>query len=493
MTLIYLLVPVLLALFILLRSRTNLAAIAALPLLLAFGRSAFIDTYGWVMIVGPVPLTIADVIFGGLGAAWLYIRYRRRSSVPIRFTVEISVMILLAVFILIETTLTWLDGYRLVRVIQITRTYLYLPLGFFVWIDIFRHITESEANDFIGILAALCLPLSILYSASALGVRIYPYPAYLTVYVGQEILVRDFTTIPAFASMALAFYLAQPKRDWRWATATMIIMVGLLLTFTRSIVAGALACIAVALVNEFFKLARRATLIRGVIGAIIIVAVGLGGFIVLEWISPEAFAYLSERLEQVQAGGLEASSLVVRFDMLQGINEALTQTSPVFGAGLVPYDQADPTGMVYRASWILGDIMWASVLLYLGLAGVAVYGLMLVVALWQSFRLGLETATQDVRLGLFLFLFFAQSLALSFTGEGFVTGASVAALPFALLTVARQRAWAVNPVTIPLNQFFSGIHLRWFTQNDEYRWFRLGTLALAMIVIEVWIIQRLVR
>jgi hypothetical protein len=493
MNFISLIIPALLVLYILFKSSKNLVAICVLPLLIFLGRSTFIDTYGWGIIIGPLPITITDVIFGGLILVWLYIRYRRPQNAPIRLTVEIVVMLIFGVFILVETMLTWLDGYRLVRIIQLTRYYLYLPAGFFIFLDIFRRVTEDEANNLIATLSAVCLPLSVIYSVSALGFRIYPYPAYLTVYVGQETLVRDFLTFPIFAPMAFAFYLAQSKRDWRWGIALIIITLCLALTFTRSIVVGASACMGVAILNEFAGLARRATLIRGLSGSVLIVAVGLSGFGLLQWISPEAFNYLSERIEELQVGGIGGSSLAFRFDMVQGIGEILTHSNPIFGVGLVPFDEADPTGMLYRSQWILGDILWAWVLLYLGLAGVVIYGLLLLIALGQSFQQSWNSADQSLRLGLFLFLWFVQMIAVTFTSNDFIVASSVAALPFALLTVARQRAWAVNPVTIPLNQFFSGIHFRWFTQNDEYRWLRLGTLALVMIVIEIVIIRRLVR
>jgi hypothetical protein len=319
---------------------------------------------------------------------------------------------------------------------------------------------------------------------------VYPYPAYLTVDLGRAVLVRDFLTFPPLAFLALAFLLARSERNLTWAGSLMIIVLAIFLTYTRSIIAGGAACIAIAAVNE---VVRRGNLFRGLIGLTSLLAVFIVGFFFLSAISPEAIAYLDERFRNLQGTSLEDSSLGIRFEMVEGIGEAIAETNSLLGTGLVPYDEADPTGAIYRQGWILGDIMWSSVLLYFGWAGVVVFGALLALGLAQSGTLIIRGTMRESDFALFLLYLFVQMAVVTMTGEGFAAQAAVGAMPFALLTVLRRNAWVVKPVTLPIDRFFSGISLRWFTQDDEYRFPRLAALAVMMAIVEILIIGLLMR
>jgi hypothetical protein len=273
-------------------------------------------------------------------------------------------------------------------------------------------------------------------------VPVYPYKLYLLIVGGQSNLVRDFLTFPPFTALAAAYFLSRKRMSFWVLIAIIVIIVGVFASFTRSWIIPYSICLVIA---ALYRVGNSRNGLRGILGLVAIVLMGVISIAFLSSISPRAFEYVGSRFMNLQTSDIMNSSLGYRLDLVAAVNTVIAKTNPILGSGYVPYTQVDPTGLFFQTTRILGDIMWSKVLLYYGWAGVLVYALLLLFGLIQSFRLASsEHSIQSGNAwGLFFLLYFVIATTTSFTGTGFLDDGIVAALPFALLSIASRRAWMV--------------------------------------------------
>ena len=213
--------------------------VCGLPFVIALGRSVFINLLPTTQLIGlgNHSLGAQDLLFGSLGLCWLLSkRWRRDAGAPvIDWWWVLGGLIL---FFLVAELIIQIAGLGKPSISAIidARGWFYVPLGFFLMLDMFRRFTAAEADGLIRLLSRLTVVLTIFYVANAAGAKVYPYQVYQTItYVGTSF-TRDFTTFSIWMGLAVAYYLARPRITAETVVGLLILATGCFFSYTRSTV-----------------------------------------------------------------------------------------------------------------------------------------------------------------------------------------------------------------------------------------------------------------
>lgn len=448
------LVPLGLVVYFLHAARSNIAALCGLPLIVYLGRSAYLDTFGWSVQVGRVVIEWPDVVFAGMLIVWLYIHMHRVKARPPHVGLLAIIAAVFFVYALYEWALTVTGGMGYFGAFLTVRSWLYIPLGFFLWSGVFRRLTDEEIDGLIRLLVVSSLPLLALYCLSALNVHVYVLPPHGVVNVAGGTVVRDFLTLSPFVTWVLAYYLARPRRSLLWLAAVGLAVLAEALTFSRSMILPMGACLVIAAAYHLIKARHLSSAVQDVLAvvaglAVMAFAVGV--------ISPAAATFLTQRVQQVGQATDPTSTFSYRMKMFDSaVTDVLGPRHRYLGLGAHPFEAMNLNVMTSAIGvFNVYDMMWVLVALQLGLVGIAILACLVAVALIQAVWLAWprRAAASDVEasadggddrswLSLFLLLVMVQLAAVTFFSESFFTTGVVAGLLFALVSarVAEVRA-----------------------------------------------------
>lgn len=379
--------------FLVIRSRRNPLFLAGSAAFLALGRSIYIDIFPGVAVLGGSSLTLTsgDLLFAAVACGWLYARARRPVARVRLAPVWAGVGILVAWFLAMEFALAWASASELHPTLMLAaRDWFYIPLGYFMTLDVLRRFTTGEAEQYIGVLSLFTACASVLYIASAANLPIYPYQKYLVTSLRGGVIVRDFSTFPFWAGLAWCHYLAQPRKNVWTYVALAVVACGVLMTFSRLPIAMLVVTAALA---TALLLAGRDTRTAAIVAGVVCASLALAVLVVGPVAAPTQFRYLEGRFSGIVRSHSVSydPDFQYRLQEFEQARAAGAQVDPYLGAGLF-----DSSANVGGGAYISFDSDWIGIVYRTGWAGIIVLVTPLAVALWRgisrSGRRGSSTA-----------------------------------------------------------------------------------------------------
>jgi hypothetical protein len=429
------LVPLSLAAFFIWQVFRNRMMIVLLPLIPLFGRSAFLDILGWV---GPLHMTLPDLMFAAELVAWFWVRVQRPTGRPLPGGyLPVAVLALLGLCVVGAVT-SIAQGYEVTKTLREFLNYSFTWFGFFLWVDILRRFTRDEAWQVVRAVVVVSVPLLALYCLSALGVHIYPWAPYFETTVGSSRLVRDFATLSPFVFWVVAYYVLRPDRGLYGSIGLMLAVAAIMLSFTRSLILALAAALTWYLLLVLLSPRRRAERLRRLLG---IVSLCVASVLVLALISPAADTLLTSRMKSLRANGLSDENVAARIEKISQVDVVVQREGRWFGAGLLPAQVFLTPGPMYVRGVVLGDIMWARLYLNLGISGVLAVIAVLGGYLLTSLGCALSSDAEKRRVGAFQAMLAIGFILLTSVGGGFYGGSAALAMGLAMVFVEQRALW----------------------------------------------------
>ena len=366
--------------FLATRSRRNPLFLAGAAAYLTLGRSIYIDIFPGLaeLKVSSLTVTSGDLLFAAVSFGWWYAR-ARRPIVCARLAPVWSVIgILVVYFFAMEFALTWASKAGLRPTLMLAaRDWFYIPLGYFMTLDVLRRFTPRETAQYVGVLSLFTACASLLYIASALNLPIYPYQKYLiTSFHGSTIVgFLDFPVLGRAGLVPLPLTAQQKGLDVLGAGSRRLCGPHDLLSHVRRTPCRYRS----ALCGPVARPPRQAQ--AGIVVGAVFASLAVSVLVIGPVVAPAQLGYLQSRF-----GGMVQSHSVVGDPNVQGrvrvFNEARAAGARVdayLGAGL--FDSSDN---IDDAAYISPDSDWIGIVYRTGLAGIIVLATPLAVALLRG-------------------------------------------------------------------------------------------------------------
>ena len=417
----------------------------AVPLTLAMGEAVFLRTWNWSLNVPflPAPVQWQDVVFSSLVISWLIIRERRPSRPVVRFRGDLLSVCLVIAVVLIEIPLAWIvDGRLGLGVLFAARQWLYVGLAILIWVDLLRRFSRREVLRLLETLAWLSVPLAGMYCLSEIGVRVYPYLGWAPLHSGSTIIVRDFLTFPFWVKLGLVWFVTRPRRTLGVLLAIAVLLSACLLTYTVTIIVGALAALLLPLVLPVLFAHEGRRPVGRLVPMVLLLILVVG---VMSVLARGNLDFVVQRARALEAGGLQRGNAGGRVHMLGRTARSVNAYDPAFGLG---FSKTGGQGMDALTSTgvLLPDMEWAYVLAWLGWAGVAALAFLFFEFVLSSLRIVRAGGVDSACIGLMLSGIAAWDLCRSLAASDTVWGYPVVAGVFmAIAILERRRAWHREP------------------------------------------------
>ncbi|PKQ29459.1 MAG: hypothetical protein CVT60_05220 [Actinobacteria bacterium HGW-Actinobacteria-10] len=448
----------------------NPAYVLLIPMLLAVGRAAYIDTHGWTIAGLGVDQIVVLVL---VGCALVLVALRPSSRLQDRHSLGLGMFGLYALWIVVTAGLSVAEGLSIGKAITSAIYSMTLPMSVGAWLLAFSRITDEELISVMRVLAVITSVLCLLYTMQAVGIRTYPYNAYMSVFVQDRLVVRDFATFPYFAvPIALAWAVASNERALLRIPIAAACLIATAATFTRSTILAGIAALLIAGMLASWK--RPITQHRKLPVGTIATALTLVAAMTLS-----LDGYWSVRLAPglLDANVTSRAAAILNNVRSSGLLDALTG----YGFGTV---METPVGVV------AGDSLWIYIVYRFGMIGVVLLAGALLAAAVDGSRAVVSTPEPKPR----TLAAVAGALPIA------VLLFSLAGVPSSLSTgLALSLGPALVMGVIGARQLPETSHLDvWSLLPDRFRsnaWRRVLSLLaiLTMLSVEVWIGMRLVR
>lgn len=431
MVILEILVPLALLVYFLAKGRKKPIFVCAIPILLGFGRSAFID------IMPDQTPAIQDILFFTVVAGWLYARAKRptRESFLSRRGIKIAIVMLFYLgfeLILMRTQLTGIGFFVTLQVMK----WLYFPVSFLIMVDTYRRFDRNEMMDLLGSLSKLAVLLMFFYiGSSAFGLKIYPYEKYQEVMHEGTYIARDFSTFPYWAGLAVAFFVSRARFSLSSIGALCILYLGFFFRYTRSWLILAIFLWVIAIVLQLFKSGYRKRAGKTLMAFSLL---GVGLFFALPIVAPAQYDFFEQRMNEMFVSGsiLAVQNMYVRIQLFLDAFQAGYRQNSLFGQGLM-----DPV-VGPRGSFHSYDSDWIYIVYRLGVAGLAIFAIPLLVALWAGLRTFFrqrERVAHTLSLILFSLVFYFSIMRI--TDIVYLWWFSLSVWPLALVAIDYYDLW----------------------------------------------------
>jgi hypothetical protein len=430
--------------FFLWRGRRDPVYILALPLLLGYGRSIFLDTYSLHLTVGGgVAVNENDLSLMALLVVFAYVRAIRPTASPERVSLQLylcaGLLILLTAKAFAVGSQSWTDVaspshlYVAAKAGAVARVWFYLPLSIMLWHLVLKRFSGHEILDLLRILTWVTVACCVVYFANLAGVKTYTsiWQAYSTTDApGGVGVFRDYLFIPGWLNVALAYSLAQlvyGKERATYFPVAAIVTACALFTFTRSIGLCAVGLWVVAILWRavVIPVRGRSTGRGEAIGSARVtfamsVFASVFAAMVLRWSTLTAWwAYLGLRMGALSTGVTGDPNTAMRVSLLGRAAEIVSHEGFFLGTLMTSTGSA---GGVYFL-----DSYWAAVLVSFGWLGLFLTGGLVVTALAEATLRGLRADAGSAILSLTILFGLLMTVVLSMTGAGWVAAATTGA------------------------------------------------------------------
>jgi hypothetical protein len=316
---------------------------------------------------------------------------------------------------------------------------LCMVLGYFLIRDVVGHASRREVVSFLATVVAANAVATVLFVLhQGLHLNIYSGAEHAYIVFGGQVITRTFYFAPRFVALTLAFVFARRRWGFGWAIVVLVTVLGVLVSYTRSLLLIVVVALLLVLVARQVKSPSASRLLRSTLG---IAAAG----VVLLWsfatFMPTQAAYLDQRLSGSGATSSIArdSSVAARTDFLASTLRIVERHDIVFGLG---FPSAVQEATVAQVEVWGADMAWILVVYRLGMAGVIVFAVMFVGFAARAFALFMKQSGEGEYLGLLYFVALVTSFLLTAISRTFM---EPGVLPMTLWLFAFVAAEARRP------------------------------------------------
>jgi hypothetical protein len=363
-----------------------------------------------------------------------------------------------------------------------------------VWFDLIRRFTRDEIWIFLDAIINVTAILCILYVASGLGIKVYPYDPYQVVTYGQAVVIRDYLTFPYWTILGLSFLMASMLvREIRGIDMMKLAILSLacLFVLTRStFIMGVVAFTLALLINAIPLNRLQQTTAKSIVLFLLILIVSS----LTIFLFPNQVNFFRERMDRAITMDLDEPNLASRMNALVFANDIIRSIDPVWGLGGpgVRNENVNFLEQLGTMGYIFGDSMWFELLLITGWSGVIGLAVLLLFNALNAAGMSFRNATSSRLIGLTALIFIVWTFGRSFASEGFFTLAFAGTLPIALLLVEKQNVWAVDTATESRILFFSVVNWHQILGEGPYRAWRVVTFYLIIAYIAYLVAMKLI-
>lgn len=262
------------------------------------------------------------------------------------------------------------------------RDFLYIGLGYFLWLAVFSSVSRSAFEGFLRVLFYVTPVSAVLYIVNSSGIiSLFPKEfIYSEIDFELSNFFRDFATMPFFLIMVLVLtiqsllmpILKLPK--YLILVNITILPVALLFTFTRSLVITVVLQLSLIMFLNLFR--------QGILGFKNVVAFVVGCllflapvYLVADKVFPYQVSYLTSRFSDASTEGAKEQNVDIRLTYLNKVVEITNYTNKFVGAGMNRkyYQQMNDIGawkadstvpfLLYHTGWV-GVVLIYIVLIY---------------------------------------------------------------------------------------------------------------------------------
>lgn len=325
------------------------------------------------------------------------------------------------------------------------RQMLYLPLSYYLWLTIFHNITREDFEQFLKMtlyVTPVSTALYILNSSGAITVfdnsRIY---SEIEGY-GATSFFRDFMTIPIWLMPALlltmqSFLFSTFKVPKFLLVLNLIILpIGVLFTFTRSVVLSIILQLVFILILSFIFNKRSRFKVLGWL-PVLVGFLFASGF-AIQTFYPSQYEYFSERFLSAKKEGKSEQNVDIRMQYLEEATRITDETSTIFGAGISRrfYPRMDDISQAWT-----GDSTIPFYLIHTGLLGVLMLYAMLIYFVVDSIKYYIKT--KDWLVGFLSANFLSIVITSVIMGGGMLMGSIWTLMNYAAYMIIRYNQWKV--------------------------------------------------
>jgi len=417
------------------KSRSSRIYFLLFPFLIFFGDSAFV----YHSAMSSYWFNYLDFEIFALVMVWFITTGPFGEKKKLFASAATKILLLFSALILIDVLLTWISGRSILSAIHLGRDYWYVVLAYLLFQDILMTFTRERVLKFLETLIFINTVLAVFYIVSSgWGINIHGTQKWGQFWVMGSLITRDFATFPGLTSFAFIYYLvhyiAGKKRDSKSFFIIAANFVCTLLLYTRwttSVIVG-LPFLAILL---YFTRKKRAS--RVVSYTLLYVGLLLIVFFSSRQFARSQYTYFRNRVLQVSSVEqlFYDSTLTDRLRMVGTAYDLLEGIHLLVGNGYSGSEVANKfygRGSLYRP----GDIMWAKLIIDMGVAGSFLFALFLILGLKDSFRL----FRGPNLFGLVLFLTILSLVISTFLSGAFL----LAPLPifiFSIVVIENGKLW----------------------------------------------------
>lgn len=454
-------VPALLIGFFLFRGRKDPVYILAIPLLLACGRSIFLNLYSLNLhLGGGLGVGQEDVMLIALIVVVIYLREIRPTAKPERLTLQlylcIGMLLLLTAKVFADPLLSSGDqvGQNYVKAAvdagENLRVYFYLPLSVMLWRDVLKRFSRREIRRLLGIITWVTTACGVVYLADLAGLPTYTriWIPYATIQAASGTSAfRDYLTLPFWLDVALGYslaHLAYGKQRATFLVVGLLVSVCTVFSFTRAFILCALGLWVVAgfWMVLVVPLSGRQKVTRSPMRparAFVFMSVGAAGcgVAVLRRSTLSGWwAYLGQRMSTLSSGPSGDRDVSLRLRLFSLAASTVARNGALLGVSAA--STAALGGIYYLDSY------WAAVLVTFGWLGLLVVGGLVLAAIGKIAHKALRGSAQSDVLSLALLLGLLMAIGASITNAGFAFAVAPGAFLLAAADV-RNRAESRGP------------------------------------------------
>lgn len=294
---------------------------------------------------------------------------------------------------------------------------LSLVAGYYLVRDIVEHATRSEVMLFLSaVVLANTVATTLFVVHQGLNVNLYSGAANVTTIFEGTTITRAFTFAPPFVLLTTAYVLARRRWTPAWGLVLVITLVGVWVSYTRSLLLIVVAALTLAFLGRQLKNPSASQLFRRLLGISCVSLVLLWGFAT---VFHAQSGYFAGRLAGLRANpaSAEGNSLITRIDYLTSTVAIVQRSDLTFGLGFPR--PADELSAAQVESWG-ADMAWILIVYRTGIAGVVLIVAMCIGFGIRAYRLFMRETGDGEYLGLVFLIAIFSTFLLSFVSRTFV-------------------------------------------------------------------------
>jgi hypothetical protein len=285
-----------------------------------------------------------------------------------------------------------------------------MVVGYFLVRDVAGRARRTDVVSFLATVVvanAVATTLFVLHQGLHLG--IYEGAEHSTTVFRGQTITRSFWFAPRFVVMTLAFVFARPRWSALWSVVGVLALLGILISYTRSLVLVIPVTLLLALALRELKKPDARRVVRRLLGVAVVAVLAVWAFATF---LPAEASYFEQRFVTTgtDSSMLQDQNLMFRTDGLRWALDVVQRHDVAFGVGF-PLPADEPT--VTKAEALGADTMWILVVYRLGLVGVIAFVVMVAGFGLRAFRLFMGQSGDGEYLGLVFLVALVGSLMLT--------------------------------------------------------------------------------